>query len=275
MILVTGGARSGKSTFAEALATRLAAAAADAEGEPGSARVTYLATSETNDPEMAARVAAHRSARPSGWTTVESPLEVGAALRASVTTTPRVVLLDCVTFWVSNLLFAGGDLGDTMPEGLGDFSKDFIPAEVERQVGERIDDALADLLAALNETGATLVAVTNEVGLGVVPEYPIARLYRDELGRVNRRLASAASRVYLLVSGLPLEITSLAVPWPSASEPAPPAASHEPAPPAPSHEPVPPSSVPPSSVPPPSVSPASSSPSPPSSPREEEKEHDS
>ncbi|HMK92062.1 MAG TPA: bifunctional adenosylcobinamide kinase/adenosylcobinamide-phosphate guanylyltransferase, partial [Thermoleophilia bacterium] len=169
-------------------------------------------------------VAAHRAARPAGWTTVESPLNVGAALRAAVATTPHVVLLDCVTFWISNLLFADGELGGTVPEGLGDFSKDFIPAAVEREVGERVDDALADLLAALDETGATLIAVTNEVGLGVVPEYPIARLYRDELGRVNRRLAAAASRVYLLVSGLPLEVTSLAAPWPSAPEPTGPSA---------------------------------------------------
>ena len=207
LILVTGGARSGKSTFAESLAARLADAG----------HVTYLATSETNDPEMATRVAAHRAARPAAWTTIECPLEVGAALRAEARPAPHVVLLDCVTFWVSNLFFAGGELGGTVPEGLGDFSREFIPAEVERQVGERVDDAVADLLAALGETGATLIAVTNEVGLGVVPEYPVARLYRDELGRVNRRLAAAAERVYLLVAGLPLEISSLAMPWPATS----------------------------------------------------------
>jgi len=219
LILVTGGARSGKSTFAEALAARLAAIE-DAVGvAKGAGAVVYLATSETNDEEMAARVAAHQAGRPATWTTIECPLDVAAALRKAARSgeRPQVVLLDCVTFWVSNLLFAGGRLGGTVPEGLGDFSKEFIPADVEREAGDRIDDAVAGLLAALHETGATLIAVTNEVGLGVVPDYPIARLYRDELGRVNRRLAAAADQVYLLVAGLPIEITSLAAPWPSAA----------------------------------------------------------
>jgi len=212
LVLVTGGVRSGKSSFAEALAARLAGA-----GGP----VTYLATSEANDPEMAARVAAHRAARPAAWTTIECPLDVGAALRAASQPAPHVVLLDCVTFWVSNLLFSVEGLGGTTPEGLGDFSKDFIAPALEREVGDRVVDAVADLLAALGETGATLIAVTNEVGLGVVPEYPIARLYRDELGRVNRRLAEAADSVYLLVAGVPLEVKSLAAPWPGPSRDAP------------------------------------------------------
>ena len=120
-------------------------------------------------------------------------------------------LLDCVTFWVSNLLFAAGELGGTVPEGLGNFDKQFIAPEVEDAVARRVTGALDDLLAALRETGATLIAVSNEVGLGIVPEYPIARLYRDELGRANRRLAEAADEVYLLVAGIPLELKALAV----------------------------------------------------------------
>lgn len=218
LVLVLGGARGGKSTFAERLAAQLAA---------GAGRVTYLATSETNDQEMAARVAAHRAARPVAWVTLECPLEVAAAVR-STAAAPRqaaaaerpaakardagapVFLLDCVTFWVSNLLFSAADLGGTVPEGLGNFDKAFIAREVEDAVGERIGAALDDLLAALRETGATMIAVSNEVGLGVVPEYPIARLYRDELGRANRRLAEAADEVYLLVAGIPLELKALA-----------------------------------------------------------------
>ncbi len=220
LILVLGGARSGKSTFAERFATRQAAELVDAAGAgpPSQAglgpppqtvagRVTYLATSETNDPEMAARVAAHRAGRPAAWTTVECPLEVAAAVRGSAA---PVFLLDCVTFWISNLLFAAGDLGGTVPEGLGNFDKAFIAPEVENAVARRVTDALDDLLAALRETGSTLIAVSNEVGLGVVPEYPIARLYRDELGRANRRLAEAADEVYLLVAGIPLELKALA-----------------------------------------------------------------
>jgi len=249
LILVLGGARSGKSTFAERFAAEQAAvrgepagtlpppeaapgaqtnAAArlaapilklvDAAGagsppqagapsQTGAGRVTYLATSETNDPEMAARVAVHRAGRSTTWTTVECPLEVAAAVRSSAA---PVFLLDCVTFWVSNLMFAAGGLGGTVPEGLGNFDKAFVAPEVEDAVARRVTAALDDLLAALRETGSTLIAVSNEVGLGVVPEYPIARLYRDELGRANRRLAAAADEVYLLVAGIPLELKALA-----------------------------------------------------------------
>ena len=212
LILVLGGARSGKSTLAERLAGHYARL-----GDPaGAGRVTYLATSETNDPEMTARVAAHRAARPAAWTTLECPLDVAASVRAAAAEPGRrgahrpVVLLDCVTFWVSNLLFAAGDLGGTVPEGLGNFAKDFIAPEVEEAVGARVGAALEDLLSAVRETGATLLAVSNEVGLGIVPEYPIARLYRDELGRANRRMAEAADQVFLLVAGIPLELKSLA-----------------------------------------------------------------
>jgi adenosylcobinamide kinase/adenosylcobinamide-phosphate guanylyltransferase len=203
-ILVTGGARSGKSTFAERLAAQLA--------EPHGRRVTYLATSETNDVEMAARVAAHRAARPAAWTTVECPLEVPAAVRryAGSTAGPGVFLLDCVTFWVTNLLFAGGAFGGSAPPDEGfNYSKDLLPADEERAASARVSSGVADLLAALVETDATMIAVSNEVGLGVVPEYPLARLYRDQLGWANQRLAVAADRVYFLVAGFPLDVTTL------------------------------------------------------------------
>ena len=221
-ILVTGGARSGKSTFGERLAARLA--------EPFGGRVTYLATSETNDVEMAARVVAHRAARPAAWTTLECPLAVPAAVRehAGARTRadagakagaaafggpagPPVFLLDCVTFWVTNLLFAGGAFGGSTPPDEGfNYDKDLLPVDEERAAAARVSAGVADLLAALAETGAGLVAVTNEVGLGVVPEYPLARLYRDQLGWANQRLAAAADRVYFLVAGLPLDVTALA-----------------------------------------------------------------
>jgi adenosylcobinamide kinase / adenosylcobinamide-phosphate guanylyltransferase len=220
-ILVTGGARSGKSTYAERLAAQLA--------EPCGGRVTYLATSQTHDAEMAARVAAHRAARPAAWTTVECPLEVPAAIREQAGATakagsaasggpagPPVFLLDCVTFWITNLLFAGGAFGGSAPPDDGyNYDKDLLPAAEERAATARVAGAVDDLFAALGETGATLVAVTNEVGLGVVPEYPLARLYRDQLGWANQRLARAADRVYLLVSGYPLDIKALAAPLPA------------------------------------------------------------
>ncbi|MEI6725867.1 MAG: bifunctional adenosylcobinamide kinase/adenosylcobinamide-phosphate guanylyltransferase, partial [Actinomycetes bacterium] len=185
LILVTGGARSGKSTFAERLAAALA--------EPGGGRVTYLATSETLDPEMVQRVAAHQSARPASWTTVECPIEVPAAVRASASAAAEgaapgsasapVFLLDCVTLWVTNLLFSGGAFGGSAPPADGyNYDKDLLPADEEHAAAGRVTAAVDDLVAALDVTGATLVAVTNEVGLGVVPEYPLARLYRDQLG---------------------------------------------------------------------------------------------
>jgi adenosylcobinamide kinase/adenosylcobinamide-phosphate guanylyltransferase len=212
---VTGGARSGKSTFAERLAAQLA--------EPLGARVIYLATSETNDVEMAARVAAHRAARPAAWTTVECPLEVPAAVREHAgpgaragfaasggPAGPPVFLLDCVTFWITNLLFADGAFGGSAPPEDGfNYDKDLLPADDECAASARVSAGVADLLAALAETGATLVAVSNEVGLGVVPEYPLARLYRDQLGWANQRLAAAADRVYFLVAGFPLDVTTL------------------------------------------------------------------
>ena len=221
-ILVTGGARSGKSTFAERLAAQLA--------EPLGGRVTYLATSETNDVEMAARVAAHRAARPAAWTTVECPLAVPAAVREHAgagehatagakagsaasggPAGPPVMLLDCVTFWVTNLLFAGGAFGGSAPPDEGfNYEKDLLPADEECAASARVSAGVGDLLAALEETGATMIAVSNEVGLGVVPEYPLARLYRDQLGRANQRLAAAADRVYFLVAGLPLDVAALA-----------------------------------------------------------------
>jgi adenosyl cobinamide kinase/adenosyl cobinamide phosphate guanylyltransferase len=171
--------------------------------------VTYLATSETNDVEMAARVAAHRAARPAAWTTVECPLEAPAAVREHAGA--GVFLLDCVTFWVTNLLFAGGAFGGSAPPDQGfNYDKDLLPADEERAAAARVSTGVADLLAALHETGATLVAVTNEVGLGVVPEYPLARLYRDQLGWANQRLAATAERVYFLVAGFPLDVTALA-----------------------------------------------------------------
>jgi adenosylcobinamide kinase / adenosylcobinamide-phosphate guanylyltransferase len=206
LILVTGGARSGKSSFSERLA-------ADRAAPPvGAGRVTYLATSETLDEEMAARVAAHRAARPAAWTTVECPLEVPAAVRAHAAGTD-VFLLDCVTFWTTNLLFSGGAFGGNKPPDKGfNYDDSLLSAEEERAAAARVASAVDDLITAVSEMSATLVAVSNEVGLGIVPEYPLARLYRDQLGWANQRLARAAGEVYLLVAGLALDIKALALP---------------------------------------------------------------
>jgi adenosylcobinamide kinase/adenosylcobinamide-phosphate guanylyltransferase len=223
IILVTGGARSGKSTYAERLAAQLA--------EPHGGRVTYIATSEAHDEEMEQRVSAHQASRPAGWTTVECPLEVPAAVRAAAAGTgeqgagaagsagaPPVILLDCVTLWVTNLLFSGGAFGGSAPPEDGyNYDKDLLQPAEERAAAQRVAVSIADLLAAVAATGATLVAVSNEVGLGVVPEYPLARLYRDQLGWANQRLARDADTVYFLVSGYPLDVKALAAGPPPAA----------------------------------------------------------
>jgi len=172
LILILGGARSGKSTFAEGLAA--------GRGE----RITYLATGTACDEEMTERIARHRDGRPSAWRTVECPLNPAAALRAQAKDTD-CFLLDCATLLVSNLLLAEDSAGE-----------------------ETVRRALDALLAAYHDAKIDLIIVSNEVGLGLVPEYPLGRLYRDALGRFNQRVAAAADMVYFLVAGLPLEIKS-------------------------------------------------------------------
>jgi adenosylcobinamide kinase/adenosylcobinamide-phosphate guanylyltransferase len=179
LILLTGGARSGKSAFAERLARTL-----------GGDDVVYLATAEPLDEEMAVRIARHRADRPVSWRTLESPRTPAATLRAQPTA--RTVILDCLTLLVSNLLLASG------PEPDEDAVRPVVEAELH---------ALADWASGPSRT---LIIVTNEVGLGIVPEMKLARIYRDLLGRANQLLAARAAEVYLLFSGIPVELKRLA-----------------------------------------------------------------
>jgi adenosyl cobinamide kinase/adenosyl cobinamide phosphate guanylyltransferase len=175
LTLLLGGARSGKS----ALAQRLAG--------PWDGPVTVVATGQARDAEMAERIARHRAARPAGWDTVEEPLELAAALAAAGG--DAFVVVDCLTLWVSNLL----------EQGLDD-------AGVEARAGAAAATAAA--------RPAPTVAVSNEVGAGIVPADPLSRRYRDLLGQVNAAWAAAADRALLLVAGRavpladPLELLS-------------------------------------------------------------------
>ena len=187
LILVLGGARSGKSAYGEALAARLA----------GEAPVAYIATATASDDEMRERIARHQASRPSHWQTIEQPLRPADALRA---TTAPVVLLDCVTLLVANLLL----------DGAGE--DDFHEANNARDAEARLDQAITDLLDAWRRRRTTLILVSNEVGMGLVPPYPLGRVYRDCLGRANARLA-AADTVLLMVAGLPIELKGLAAAW--------------------------------------------------------------
>jgi adenosylcobinamide kinase / adenosylcobinamide-phosphate guanylyltransferase len=182
LILVTGGARAGKSTFAEQLAHQFG----------GDRDVCYVATAEPGDDEMRARITAHRAARPPGWRTIEAPRRLGPAL-AALAGTPavRVALVDCLTLLVSNVLLAQPDAADAWPA---------VEAEVNA------------LIRFAAQPAVTTVVVSNEVGLGIVPENRLARVYRDLLGRANQRLAVAAAEVYLVVSGIPLEIKGIGRP---------------------------------------------------------------
>ena len=183
LTLILGGARSGKSTYAEALAPKLGQC------------VLYVATAEALDDEMRARVAAHQSLRPPDWKTLEAPVSVGAALRTSVDAGQvDVILLDCLTLLVSNAILSDGP---DAPEP--DIEAAWAAVEAE----------LDALLGAYRQLGAHLVVVSNEVGLGVVPPYSLGRTYRDCLGRANQYLARIADRAILMVAGLPVDLKAL------------------------------------------------------------------
>ncbi|MBL8259780.1 MAG: bifunctional adenosylcobinamide kinase/adenosylcobinamide-phosphate guanylyltransferase [Candidatus Competibacteraceae bacterium] len=162
--LILGGARSGKSAFAQRQALE------------GGLEVIYVATGQAGDGEMAERIARHRAERPATWGLVEEPLALAAALRARATP-ERCLLVDCLTLWLTNLLAAGD-------------------RRAEREIR-----GLLDLLPALP---GHVLFVSNEVGQGIVPIHPLARRFRDEAGRLHQAVARQCDRVTFIVAGLPL-----------------------------------------------------------------------
>jgi adenosylcobinamide kinase/adenosylcobinamide-phosphate guanylyltransferase len=229
MVLILGGARSGKSTFAERLALQ------------SGKSVAYIATATAGDEDMRERIKRHQAARPAHWCTIElqypqtdrrerenlmppaAPLNSGnsnispptypvfasSSFESGLTIALRqasvqadVILLDCITLWLANGLF--------MYEDKYGWEQD----PPLHEINEYIDRAVATIEDVLRVVAAldhrkTLVVVSNEVGLGIVPAYALGRLYRDALGRVNQRLASTATRVYLMVAGLGVNIKRL------------------------------------------------------------------
>lgn len=183
LIFITGGARSGKSLLAERVAGRLGR------------RVLYVATAEPGDAEMAERIRRHRARRPAGWRTLEVARGVAPALRPALPGVD-VILLDCASLWVSNLLL------DAVPADGA-----IAPREAELATA-RVQEAVEDLLRCYRDGAATFVVVSNEVGAGVVPATPLGRLYRDLLGAVNRALAAAADHVYCCVAGRVLDLSA-------------------------------------------------------------------
>ncbi|MCB1000981.1 MAG: bifunctional adenosylcobinamide kinase/adenosylcobinamide-phosphate guanylyltransferase [Acidimicrobiales bacterium] len=173
LTFLVGGARSGKSTLAVALGSR------------HDGPVTFVATAEAFDDDLRARIAAHRAERP-GWPTVEVPVELADAVRAAPHT--AMLIVDCLTVWVGNLFH-------------------HRPTADDRVAAY---DALLDALAARTARGAPTVVVSNEVGLGLHPDTSLGREYRDELGRLNQRVAAVATRSLLLVAGRALPLVD---PW--------------------------------------------------------------
>lgn len=164
--LILGGARSGKSAFAQGRAS--------ASG----LSVIYLATARAGDEEMAQRIARHRADRPAHWGLIEEPLTLAATLQAHAATN-RCLLVDCLTLWLSNLLAANNNTLET---------------------------EIQSLLNALPTLPGEVLLVSNEVGQGIVPDNPLARRFRDEAGRLHQAVAQACDRVSFIVAGLPLTL---------------------------------------------------------------------
>ncbi len=179
--LILGGARSGKSSLAEKIALKR-----------GGKDVVYLATSLVKDEEMAKRVAEHKKQRPVSWQTIEEPYKISEAL--AKLPEKQVVLIDCITVLVTNILLQDAWAGTE--------EEDFEPAGDEKDVMEE----LKKMIQVAEEYNLELIIVTNELGMGLVPFYPLGRIYRDTAGRANQFLASRADEVYITFAGLPLEI---------------------------------------------------------------------
>ena len=173
MTFILGGARSGKSRFAQELAAKLGK------------RVLFVATGEALDEEMHARIKTHKRSRSPTWKTLEAPTDVAKALRNKIGDA-EVVIVDCMTLLVSNLMG----------------TEDMDAKTLEKKVTAE----LKELVAFMRTTKAHFIIVSNEVGLGVVPAYPAGRVYRDALGMANQMLARNADKVYFMVAGIPIPL---------------------------------------------------------------------
>jgi adenosylcobinamide kinase/adenosylcobinamide-phosphate guanylyltransferase len=177
--LITGGARSGKSDFAQKLAAK------------SGKKVLFVATAEAGDKEMRQRIEKHRQNRPESWTTLEIPTGVGNEIIDS-SVDAEVIIIDCITLLINNI-FSRFDFS----------SDDSIDEEsIEKEVGLQI----YQIMDCLNRLDASFIIVTNEVGMDLVPDNKMGRLYRDLLGKANQFLADKVDEVYLMIAGIPVKI---------------------------------------------------------------------
>ena len=202
-ILILGGARSGKSRFAQQMAKGL--------GE----KVLFVATGQPLDEEMASRIEEHKRIRPKNWRTLEIDVKVGQRLKERIEDAD-VVLLDCLTLLVSNILTKEGEEsschcesfvschseGEKRPKNLARDRLAETISEAEKQVMAEVEE----LIECINKHKGIFIVVSNEVGLGLVPENKLGRVYRDLLGKANQLLAQHADEVYFMVSGIPVRI---------------------------------------------------------------------
>ena len=178
-ILITGGARSGKSRFAQELASKL--------GEP----VLFVATAVAGDEEMKRRIEEHQRERSPTWSTLEVTTHIGSRIKQKIGKAQAVVI-DCITLLVNNIFNQHSHQTDKQIDAL----------RIEKEVINEINE----LVKCIDQVDASFIIVTNEVGLGLVPANKVSRLYRDLLGKANQMLAERADEVYLMVAGLPVPI---------------------------------------------------------------------
>jgi len=173
--LITGGARSGKSTLAQELARKVGG------------QVLFVATAEAGDEEMKRRIEAHKKSRPTGWKTFEVQTRIGSHITKEAGRA-RTVVIDCITLLVMNVFTQCGEKADA--------------AALDKAVTAEIQE----LIDCMDKSKADFIIVTNEVGLGIIPGDIVSRHYRDLLGKANRLLAQRADEVYFMVAGIPLEV---------------------------------------------------------------------
>lgn len=177
--MVTGGARSGKSAFAERYAAKY--------GE----KIAYIATAQIYDEEMRLRVALHRKRRPKNWDTYEAPYQAEQAITVAAIE-HDTILFDCLTIYISNLLCS-----------------EQLPKDAEDRL-DVLKERVETLISHARAAGRRIVFVTNEVGMGIVPQNALAREYRDFSGLANQMIAASADHVYLVISGLAVDVKKIA-----------------------------------------------------------------